>query len=169
MANCEGGGEQGVQFQVGVGENRVGIPLLVFVSSSEFQLDETTVESLYLHVSDLSRTPAGPNDEDGFTLHDIAKRIQEMIAGKDLASVAKFDNLLSSSGFEWNHDYSDDIFVEGIHRTYTVKDDFPRITPASFGGGVSRVKYAISLTECEEYMENDDDVMAIIKGISDGN
>ena len=134
--------------------------------NSEFQLDETSVEALYLHVTELNRTP--PDTSDVFSLTDVARKVGDRLAHQDPAAIVVYENLLASSGFDWNDDYSDCVFLEGTHMAYLVQDDFPRITPSHFGPGLSRVRYSLSLTDCDPYLQSYKDLLAKIGSVSNG-
>jgi len=121
-----------------------------FVSiNSEYQLDESSVEKLYLHVAELNQSP--PETEESFTLTEMAQQLKNQIATEDQFAATQFEGLLFSSGFDWSHDYEGFTFLEGQHKSYEVKDDFPRITPENFNDGVSRVRYSVSLTSCSAH------------------
>lgn len=117
--------------------------------SSEFQLDDTGSDSLFLHVVDLNQAPADARD--CFSVSDLAKRVVETVRRTDLEAADILEGLLTATGFEWSADYSDFVWVEGNTRIYQVESGFPRITPAQFTAGVSRVTYSVELPDCEPY------------------
>jgi len=132
-----------------------------FISiNSEFQLDETGLDALYLHVAELNRTPE--NTESSFCLTDVARRILDFISNGEPAAISVYEGLLLSSGFDWNHDYSDVMFVEGDHHSYLVNEGFPRITPLNFSEGISRVRYMLSLSSIAEFYVRVDKLIASI-------
>ena len=64
--------------------------------NSEFQLDETSVKALYLHVTELNRTP--PDRSDAFSLTDVARKIEDRLVQQDPTAIVVYENLLASSG-----------------------------------------------------------------------
>ena len=134
--------------------------------NSEFQLDDDSVDQLYLHVVELNRTP--PSSDGSFNITEIATRVREKIQENDPGAISAYDGLLSSSGFDWDDDYSDSVFLEGSHTAYLVQGNFPRITQHNFHPGPSRVRYSLSLTECEPYQTTYKSLSSAIKKVNDG-
>jgi len=85
-----------------------------------------------------------------------------MISDKDPGTVPAFEGLIYSSGFDWDDDYSDITFLEGSHNSYLVEEDFPRITRQNFRPGPSRVRYSLSLSECDPYKVDFEELVAAI-------
>jgi len=117
--------------------------------NSEDQLDESNVNSLYLYVVNLTRSPADPPNT--FNLGDLVNRLVTKMADIDFGSPRLFFSLLASSGYDTSHDYSEDLFIAGDHFLYEVKDDFPRITTSEIRSGTSKVRYSIALNDCQPY------------------
>jgi hypothetical protein len=117
--------------------------------SSEFQLDQSGVDSLFLHVVALDAASA--DAEDSFTVSDVAKRIQDRVRPVDADASDALDSRLTAAGFEWTHDYADMRWVEGDTRVFQIRIGFPSITPGQFPLGVSRVTYSVALQACEPY------------------
>lgn len=121
-----------------------------FISiSSEFQLDDTGSDALFLHVIDLNQ--AGADGNGSFTVADVAQRVAATVRRADADAGDALDGLLTAMGFEWSDDYSDFAWIEGDTRVYKVGDGFPRITPDRFPAGVSRVTYSIELPDCDPF------------------
>ena len=121
-----------------------------FVSiSSEFQLDDSSVEELFLHVCEINNAPPGTSG--GFNITTIAAGIRDILDEDDPNSALEFESLLNQRGFDFGQDYSKNIFVEGDHSIYEVKGNFPRITASDMRSGVARVVYTVSLQQCEPY------------------
>lgn len=121
-----------------------------FISiSSEFQLDGSGIDSLFLHVVELDQASSGA--EGSFTVSHIVRRIQDRVQVADADAGDIFAGTLTAAGFEWSDDYSDSLWVEGNPRLFQVGSGFPRITPERFPSGVSRVTYSIALAACEPY------------------
>lgn len=117
--------------------------------SSEHQLDTVSIDHLYLHVVDLQSAP--PDTPEALSITDVAKKLHAHIADLDGLAAEHFDRLLTSCGFRWEDDYTDSQWIGGKRQTYEVRDGFPRICPANFPTGISNVRYALSLKDCEPY------------------
>lgn len=118
--------------------------------SSESQLDESGVDTLFLYVVDLDCAPSDTGK--GFNLTDVALRIQDQISKTDAGVLETLEGLLSACGFRWSDDYSDATWVEGAHRVYRVSAAFPRIVAGKIASGVNDVRYSISLVECQPFI-----------------
>ena len=117
--------------------------------TSESQLDESGVDSLFLHVVELDEAPIDGNQ--GVTLHDVAERIRGRLFTLDAASSGILETRLSSAGYRMEDDYSSYRWLEGTTRIYLVSDSFPRITSGEIRSGVSNVRYSVSLADCEPF------------------
>lgn len=135
--------------------------------SSEHQLDTTGVDALFLHVAELDQ--AQSDALGGFTLSEIARRLHSAIGIADHLAADLFESLIFATGFDWNDDYSDVKWIRGSDRLYCVGDDFPRVTPASFPGGVLNVRYSVSLFECEPFRVPVDVLTIALTGASHGD
>lgn len=134
--------------------------------SSEDQLDSEGTDELYLYVVELDAAPE--NVDAAFTVTDIARRVRDAV---DLgqAALELFEQLLLASGFLWDDDYSDFRWMVGPHRLFQVRDDFPSITRSKIGSGVSRVRYEVSLAECDPFRRDDSDLRLILRGNRNGD
>ena len=79
----------------------------------------------------------------------MARRIHETIANTDIAAVGLLEDRLNAAGFDWEDDYSDCRWLMGQYSMYDVRDDFPRITSSYVPSGISKLRYSLSLTDCE--------------------
>lgn len=139
--------------------NRIGIeakarrggsaPFVVI--SSEFQLDESGLDALFLHVGEVDRAEKGADD--AITLTAAVERVSLKL-GND--ALVDFEDKLSAAGFRWDDSYDDYWWIEGRARVYSVIQDFPRITPDSIASGVSGIRYSLALTECEPFLTSID-------------
>lgn len=120
--------------------------------SSESQLDDTDIDTLFLYVTDLDRAPC--NSTDGKSLTTLASRVRELIGSMDQSAVEVLEGLLAAAGFRWHDDYSDTLWLEGHSRLYRVWGCFPRITSKQIASGIRNVRYTISLVECEPFREH---------------
>lgn len=132
--------------------------------SSEFQLDTSGVDRLFLYVVELSQSPE--EADEAFTVTGIAERVRESVRSLDGGSLEPLESLLQAVGFEWTDDYSDSFWVEGKSRFFDVRPGFPGITAPELRSGVSRVQYSISLIECEPFAVDETEVRSALKEAS---
>ena len=117
--------------------------------TSEDQLDESGVDFLFLYVVELNQAPV--DGEDGATVQEVAGRIRGHL-NEDHPDVSQeFEALLLAAGLDPDDDYSDYRWLEGTSKFFVVTDGFPRIKPGEMRSGVSRVRYTVSLGDCEPY------------------
>lgn len=135
--------------------------------SSEHQLDLTGTDALFLHVVELAA--ATDQSEDAFNVCGLANDIHQQIAGIDASAADHFDALLAAAGLNREEDYSDSRWIRGPDRLYRVDAGFPSVTPGQFPSGVSGVRYAVSLPDCEPWRVSSDEFRAALKGAGDGN
>lgn len=135
--------------------------------SSEYQLDDSGTDTLFLHVVELDQAPA--DERRGFSLSELVSRIHEKVSSADYSAVGSFESLLSAAGFSFEDDYSDSRWIKGPSRLYEVSGNFPRITGRGLTSGVSKVKYVVSLNECEPFLVEDDALESLLKGGGHGN
>lgn len=135
--------------------------------TSEFQLDESGVGGLYLYVVDLDAAPGGAAGS--VSLPEVAERVGSLVRAKDEGASIEYEALLAAAGFRWTDDYSDSRWLEGTHRAYEVADQFPRIRAADLSGGVSNVRYRVSLIDCGPYERDAAALDKRIRGESGGD
>ena len=117
--------------------------------TSENQLDESGVDTLFLHVVAFDEAPEDATH--GVTVHDVAERIRTHLFSPDPGACDAFESLLSAAGYRAEDDYSDYHWLEGASRIYLVSDNFPRIASGEIRSGVSHVRYSVSLDDCEPF------------------
>ena len=117
--------------------------------ASEDQLDESGVDSLFLFVIDLDQAPADATG--AMTVRNVADRLRQHLFSLDPGAADVFDTLLSAAGIRPEDDYSNSHWLEGSSRLYLVTGEFPRIARTAVRSGVSHVRYAISLGDCEPF------------------
>ncbi len=132
--------------------------------SSEFQLDTSGVDKLFLYVVELDEAP--DEAEEAFTVTRIAERVRESVSAQDSGSLEPLESLLQAVGFQWTDDYSDSFWVEGKSRFFDVRPEFPGIAAPELRSGVSHVQYAISLTECEPFAVDEAEVRTALREAS---
>jgi hypothetical protein len=130
--------------------------------SSEHQLDDADIDALFLHVVALDN--ATPDNGSKFSLTDVASRVKKEIESASIEVVDEFDGKLIAAGFNWGEDYSDSLWQEGQSRVYKIEDGFPRITAQAVSSGVSNVKYAIDLSNCEPFIVSAEELTDMIRG-----
>ena len=113
------------------------------------QLDESGVDQLFLYVVDLHQAPA--DGEDGVTVREVADQIRGHLNVAHPEMSQEFEGLLLAAGLEPDDDYSDHRWLEGTSHIYSVTDDFPRVVPSEVRSGVARVRYTVSLGDCEPF------------------
>ncbi len=117
--------------------------------TSDSQLDESGVDSLFLHVVELDVAPE--KGDRGVSLNEVVERIGGRLRSVDPGSIEIFETLLSAAGYRIEDDYSDHHWLEGATHIYMVSGDFPRITSGEVRSGVSDVRYSVSLADCEPF------------------
>lgn len=130
--------------------------------SSEYQLDASALDGLFLHVSELFQ--AQKESDGAFTLNDAATRCRESVAASDAGAVSLFEERLDAAGFRWEDDYGDMHWTIGRHHLFNVRPGFPALTPSACAPGVSGVHYAVSLADCEAFRVSIDDVVTALSG-----
>ena len=144
---------------------RRGLAAPFVTINSEFQLDDSATENLFLHVAELNPAPSTANG--AFSVTDVVNRIMQKVSVADPGAAETLEDRLSSSGFSVDDDYSDSLFIEGTHRVYRVYGEFPRITGADCTSGVSRVRYRVALNDCAVYEEEYENLLESIRSIAD--
>lgn len=131
--------------------------------SSEFQLDAGGCDALFLYVVELDTAPEDASA--AFTITDVARRIAERIAADAPSVTERFEGQLVAAGFSWDDDYSSFRWMSGPHRFLHVGENFPCITPAAFASGVERVRYDLSLVDCEPFRVDDEVVRGRMESV----
>jgi hypothetical protein len=134
----------------------------VFITS-EYQLDASGCDALFLYIVELDSAPEDMTT--AFTLTDIAQRVIERIAAEAPSIVERFEGQLAATGFRWEDDYSSFRWIPGPHRFVHVGENFPCITPVAFAAGVERVRYDLSIVDCEQFRVDDDIVRSKLEGV----
>ena len=118
--------------------------------TSEDQLDESGVDSLFLYVVELDEAPEDATD--GLTMRGVVDRVREHLYLLDPGAAGLFETLVSAAGVRPEDDYSNFHWLEGPSRLYLVTGEFPRIAPSEVRSGVAHVRYTISLGDCEPFV-----------------
>ncbi len=136
------------------------------VISSEHQLDSEGIDALFLHVVELDSIPSDIGN--GFSLTDVTQRVQSRIAEFGNETVDALEIRLAASGFRWEDDYSNSLWIEGKRHLYQVTDRFPRIVSWGLKSGVTNVKYSVALTDCEPFRRTDKDLAQALEEMRNG-
>lgn len=134
--------------------------------NSEFQLDIDGIDHLFLFVVDLDR--ATEDMENGESLTTTARRIRAIIEEHG-DSLEIYEERLQAAGFQWFHDYSTDLWVEGRKRLHEVTASFPAIRAADIQSGIANVTYAIGLLECEDFLVPPEQLVSLLTGVHHGD
>ncbi len=128
--------------------------------SSEFQLDEILFENLILiHISLVTNV-----QQQGESLTMLVKSISDLLQN-DMVATHLFKQKLLDVGYYDLHknQYKNTYYHVLATDAYTVKDDFPRITPQHLKIGVSKVTYQIQRTHFQKYQFPFSQVFEILK------
>ena len=117
--------------------------------TSEDQLDESGVDSLFLYVCEVDGAQA--DDLGSFTVTDMAERVRILLESEDPGAFHRFEGLIMATGLDSGDDYSQSRWLEGSSHIYTVSGNFPRIKGYELRQGISRVRYSVSLSDCQPF------------------
>lgn len=90
--------------------------------SSEDQLADVAGADIFLLVYDVD-TAIKP---EGMTLSDHVQVVEDIFYSASLSAYGNWEQLLTATGFDWVHDYSDRRWHVGKRDVFRVVDDFPR-------------------------------------------
>lgn len=133
--------------------------------NSEYQLDSDGVDSLFLHVVDLS--VASENTAESFSVSDLAACTRSHLLANDPSVEGVFDALLTAAGLREEDDYSDSLWVESRSRIYSVTCNFPRISASATPSGVEDIKYLVALDRCEPFEIEDSQLIEMIAALGE--
>jgi hypothetical protein len=123
--------------------------------NSEHQLDRSGIDLLFLYVLEVARAPSGL--ESGTSITAWAERVRVRIEQNDPSAVDAYVSILEAAGLRTEDDYSDTLWVEGPFRLYQVSEEFPCIVASQVRPGITRVRYSLSLLECEPFLISETD------------
>ncbi len=129
--------------------------------SSERQLDETLLESLFLF--HLSVEAAKKNGESLNTkINAIRETLQENVTALNL-----FNSKLLEVGYFEKHTYlyENKCYQVRDENFYKIEGNFPRIKEKEIRNGVGDVKYSIILSQCYEYLVAENSVFDKISNL----
>lgn len=127
--------------------------------NGELQLDETTIEKLFLYNLVVEIVPI-----DGKSLPELVNEIRNSL-NNDPNALNLFENKLINYGY---YDIDVDAYKERRYQIrkenyYLVQDEFPRIKKDDLLLGVSEVKYTITLVELNENIIQESHVLNTIQ------
>jgi hypothetical protein len=127
-------------------------PLSIRITS-ERQLDDTGVGSLFLHVLVVDEREVPPGDDGpGQSLLGIISTIRKELSG-EATMLALFNDRLLEAGWldAMAPRYESRRWTLRSEHTYRVTGGFPRITESGVAPGIGDVSYAISLHSCAAF------------------
>ena len=130
--------------------------------STEHQLDTMGLDSLFLFVLEVTGTSS--DDPRGVTVSDVARKVFTELQDLDVSVVDLFEERLLAVGFDWEDDYTGNRWLVGSEYFYEVVEDFPRITPGMYPAGVTNVRYAIALQDCEAFRTDHINLASVLTG-----
>ncbi len=129
--------------------------------SSERQLDETLLETLFLyHLS------VEASKKNGESLVSKIDTIRNGLKG-DVSALNLFNNKLIDVGYFEKHAYlyEEKSYLARNESYYHIEGDFPRIKEQDIRDGIGDVKYSIILSRCDKYLVAESTVLKTICGI----
>lgn len=130
--------------------------------SSEFQLDLTGCNELFLHVTDVALEPLEGGV--GRTLDELVADVVQLVSSDSPLAAQKLEQLTAAVGYRLEDDYSDNRWSVGEIRVFHVTDDFPRIGGMQLPTGISSVRYSLALGDCEPFAIEAGDLRTAVGG-----
>lgn len=123
--------------------------------SSEDQLADVAGAEVFLLVHDVDAAVK----PEGMTLTDHVQVVEDIYRYASMSAYGTWERLLASTGFNWEHDYSDRRWTVGKRSTFRVDEGFPRIS-APVATGVLNVRYSVALDACAGFLIEDEAFLA---------
>lgn len=129
--------------------------------SSERQLDETLLNSLYLYHCSVETSKAN-----GQTLCDKIEEIRSILS-EDIPALTTFNAKLFEAGYTDTQSnlYKDRYYQIRFEKLYRIDEDFPRIKENELRDGVGNVTYSIVLAMCDNYLVTENQVISDIQNL----
>ena len=133
--------------------------------TSERQLDQAGIPSLFLHVVVLDeREVEGVHTSVGEGLPDIVCALRKQLQATAAAAEAFDDRLLDVGYLEVDAPrYENRRFTLRRERTFRVRRGFPCLVEENLPTGVGDVSYALSLAACEPFATNIEEMLATLQ------
>lgn len=151
---------QGTNWAVEVKTTATSNPQEVKISS-ERQLDETLLDSLYLYHCSVETSKAN-----GQTLCDKITDIRNILS-TDIPALSTFNAKLFEAGYADTQSnlYKDRCYLIRFEKLYRINDDFPRIKENELRDGVGNVTYSIVLAMYDNYLVTENQVISDIQNL----
>ena len=117
--------------------------------SSEWQLDRSGIERLFLVVAQVTRS--AESEPESLTLTDVVNRVRKKIFDHSPAELGAYDSRLLAAGYLPKDDYSDYWWAFDELLPFEVTPDFPRVEGTDLPEGVERVTYNVTLAGCTAF------------------
>lgn len=117
--------------------------------SSEWQLDISEVEALYLVVSPVNRSVE--SEPSARTLSDVVGRILSLTVARAPECLATLEAKLFAAGYRPEDDYSEFWWDLGELDVFTVTEGFPRLAGSRLPPGIERIRYNVNLSSCTPF------------------
>jgi hypothetical protein len=126
--------------------------------SSERQLDTSNLNNLILFHLSLEE-----QQDNGETLNEIVDEISDKLQNNTI-TLTEYKTKLFQAGYYKHHAVIYDAIGYQIRSIsyYLVRDEFPRIEESDVRKGVGNIKYSIVLSDCMNYLINENVVFEII-------
>ncbi len=132
--------------------------------TSERQLDDSGIPSLFLHVVVLDeREVEGPGLSHGESLPDIVRSLRDLVQADERVSETFDDRLLEAGYLDSDAPrYETRLFALRGEHSFCVKNGFPRLVERNLPVGIGDVAYMLSITACEAFALPTAKVMEIL-------
>ena len=130
--------------------------------SSEDQLDNRTVGTLYLAVTYVDEAASGT--QGARTLTEYVQQLSRLIETSDSGSLWYFEARLDEAGYNPEHDYSDSVWIIGDTIWYHVDDDFPKVVRDRLSEAVHKVEYSLDINSCDAWLIPASEIVDHLKG-----
>lgn len=124
--------------------------------SSEDQLDTAGSRLLLCHQA-IARAPSGGA---AISLNALIAELAGQFVAAGAPILEEFDVALESCGYVRREEYDDPEWLLTDRRMFEVRDDFPRLTAAMLPAGVHAVSYSITLSACQRFAIDGDQILA---------
>ena len=131
------------------------------IINGERQLDETLLENLFLfHCS------VEISNGNGETLNQKIVIVRSLLED-NISALNLFNSKLFEVGYFDEHEnkYENRFYKIRSENYYRITNDFPRIKENELRGGVSGVKYEITLAMCDEYLVTENQLLNTIQNL----
>lgn len=137
-----------------IGEKRIEVKVCSSPSKNEVFI--SSLEQLYnkecpVYLAIVYLGQAAADAKGAVSLFTLADRISNYIKQDNISAHEAFIAKLSMRGLFLDGSYNDSFYLPSAFNCFSVREEFPRITPGDIRPGVSKAKYSINLNLCGEY------------------